>query len=143
MRKGKQNVNSKKTVIDGIQFQSMLEGYAYKKLKEAGVPFEYEQKAFTLVDGFTQNTPSWETKRGKFAPRTEKVRPITYKPDFTCPDLTWVIEVKGRANELFPMRWKLFKRKLMRAGLTPELFLPSNRKEVDVAVQWIKDNQQR
>ena len=143
MKKGKQNVNSSKVIIDGIKFQSTLEGYAYKKLKEIGVPFEYEQKIFTLIDSFKQNAPSWETKHGKFIPRTETVRAITYKPDFTCPDMLWVIEVKGRPNELFPMRWKLFKRHLSRTGQCAELFLPKNRKEVDIAVQWVKDNQQQ
>lgn len=143
LRKGKQSVNSKKTIIDGITFQSGLEAYAYKKLKEAGILFQYEVRQFVLIEGFTPTSASWESKRGKFVAKAEKVRPITYKPDFTCPELHWVIEVKGRANELFPMRWKLFKRHLKITGQTPELFLPHDRKEIDIAVQWIMGNQQR
>jgi hypothetical protein len=37
----------------------------------------------------------------------KKILPITYKPDFVGRD--FVIECKGRANESFPLRWKLFK----------------------------------
>ena len=33
---------------------------------------------------------------------------IKYTPDFIGKD--FIIETKGRANESFPMRWKLFKR---------------------------------
>jgi hypothetical protein len=143
IRKGKQNVNSKKTVIDGIEFQSRLESYAYVKLKELGIEFQYEERSFTLIDGFTPKIYAWESIRDKFIPRLKKVLPITYKPDFTCPNMTWVIEVKGRANELFPMRWKLFKRYLNVNSIFPELFLPHDKKEIDIAVQWIKDNQQK
>ena len=37
----------------------------------------------------------------------KKILPIKYKPDFVGRD--FVIECKGRANESFPLRWKLFK----------------------------------
>jgi hypothetical protein len=141
-RKGKGPVTSKKTFVDGIKFQSGLEAYTYKKLKEAGIPFEYEKRSFTIVEGFTATVSSWESLRKKFVSRQDRIRPITYKPDFTCPDMGWVIEVKGRANELFPMRWKLFKRHLKVTDQHPELFLPSNMKEVDIAVKWIAENKQ-
>lgn len=135
-------VTSKKTFVDGIKFQSGLEAYTYRKLKEAGVRFEYEKRSFTIIDGFDASVSSWESLRKKFIPRKDRIRPITYKPDFTCPEMTWVIEVKGRANELFPMRWKLFKRHLKVTDQHPELFLPSNMKEVDIAVNWIAENAQ-
>lgn len=36
---------------------------------------------------------------------------ISYTPDYYLPDLDVYIEVKGFADELFKMRWKLFKLK--------------------------------
>lgn len=131
-RKGKQNVRSKKTIIDGIKFQSGLEAYCYKQLRDNGILFKYEEDQFVLIEGFTPNSDSWEFKRKKFAPSSKKALPITYKPDFTCPNMTWVIECKGRANELFPMRWKLFKRHLKMTDQTPELFVPNTQKAVEV-----------
>ena len=40
----------------------------------------------------------------------KKYLPIKYTPDFIGED--FIIETKGRANESFPIRWKLFKRLL-------------------------------
>ena len=38
----------------------------------------------------------------------KKYLTIKYTPDFIGKD--FIIETKGRANESFPLRWKLFKR---------------------------------
>ena len=38
----------------------------------------------------------------------KKYLPIKYTPDFIGDN--FIIETKGRANESFPMRWKLFKK---------------------------------
>jgi len=139
-RKGRQHVKSKKTIVDGIKFQSGLEAYTYRKLKEAGIPAEYEERQFVLIEGFMPNSDSWEFKYKKFVPRCKKVAPITYKPDFTCPNMSWVIECKGRANELFPMHWKLFKRHLKMTDQTPELYMPHSQKDVDVMIESIIEN---
>ena len=41
--------------------------------------------------------------------RGEKIiLPIKYTPDFIGKG--FIIETKGRANESFPMRWKMFKK---------------------------------
>ena len=46
--------------------------------------------------------------KGDFTNRGEKkILGIKYTPDFTGKD--YIIECKGRANESFPLRWKLFK----------------------------------
>ena len=37
----------------------------------------------------------------------KNILPIKYTPDFIGDD--FIIETKGRANESFPMRWKMFK----------------------------------
>lgn len=136
-RKGRQHVRSKKTIIDGIVFQSGLEAYCYKKLRDNGIPLKYEEDKFVLIEGFVPTNESWEFKRKKFSPQKRKIAPITYKPDFTCPNMSWVIECKGRANESFPLRWKLFKRHLKMSDQSPELFMPHNQKDVDIVIAEI------
>ena len=41
------------------------------------------------------------------------------------------IETKGRPNESFPMRWKLFKRLVTQQFPNYTLFKPQNQKECD------------
>jgi len=136
-RKGVSLIKSKATVIDGIKFKSRLEAHAYKELKKAKIKFKYEEDKFTLVEGFKPISQSWEFRYKKFAPVQNAIRSITYTPDFTCPDMNWVIETKGRANESFPMRWKLFKRYIASTGKPTVLFMPTNKLQVDICIQEI------
>ena len=129
---------SKQTTVDGIKFRSKLEAYTYKKLKAAGISFEYEKQTFELYPGFKPTVECWENRYGSFRKREIKVQGITYTPDFTCPDLKWVIEVKGRANERFPLVWKMFRG---RAEVTrSKLFLPTCEEDVDLAIQIILED---
>ena len=62
---------------------------------------------------------------------------IKYTPDFICPDYTFIIECKGRANESFPIRWKLFKKYVITRFPNTVLFKPQNQKECDETVRLI------
>lgn len=132
-------VVSKKVVYDGIQFQSGLEKYMYIALKNAGIKFRYEVESFELIPGFNFKNNSYERQsngKGKYTQRgNKKVRPITYKPDFTGPG--FIIECKGRANESFPIRWKLFKRYVALNMPNVTLYKPQNQKECDETVALI------
>lgn len=141
MKKGKQIVNARAMTVDSIRFRSRLEAYTYQALKKMSVPSEYEKRNFTLVEGFRPTVECWEHRYGTFRQRTSKCLPITYTPDFTCPDMTWVIEVKGRANESFPLRWKMFRK--MMEGKSVRLFLCESRSDVDQAVKMIRDYAER
>ena len=105
-------VRSKKVMYDNIAFASGLEKYMYQALKKAKIKAEYEGQTFTLIDGFEFETASYERQsngKGEFVDRgNKKILPIKYTPDFVNDK--FIIETKGRANESFPMRWKLFKR---------------------------------
>lgn len=96
--------NAKSKEVDGIKFRSGLESFTYRKLKEAGITnFNYEQDVFILLEGFEATIESYEKDRNKqFTIVTNKIRPMTYKPDFCCIDADkngWIIEVKGFAND--------------------------------------------
>ena len=50
----------------------------------------------------------------------------------------FIIETKGRANESFPMRWKLFKQLIVRQFPGTTLYKPQNQKECDETISLIQ-----
>tara|TARA_R110001592_G_scaffold353317_1_gene652068 strand:- start:205 stop:654 length:450 start_codon:yes stop_codon:yes gene_type:complete len=139
--KKKGPVRAKKASADGIQFRSGLEKHTYLALKDAGLYEMYEVEVFQLIDGFTLPNLSIEKQangKGEFVNRGgKKILGIKYTPDFTGFD--YIIECKGRANESFPLRWKLFKRWLVNNGETRTLYKPQNQKDVAIMIKLILD----
>ena len=137
-------VRSKKVVFDGITFASGLERYMYQALKKAKIKADYEGETFTLIDGFEFETTSYERQsngKGEFKNRGDKkILPIRYTPDFVSLRNLFIIECKGRANESFPMRWKLFKRFINRCYPHVTLYKPQNQKECDQVIELIIKN---
>ena len=64
---------------------------------------------------------------------------IKYKPDFIGNN--FVIECKGRPNESFPLRWKLFKKLMAEDYPKTTLYKPQNQKECDETIKLILGNQ--
>ena len=132
-------VRSKKVICDGITFASGLEKYMYQALKKAKIKAEYEGKTFVLIDGFEFELSSYERQsngKGQFVNRgNKKILPIKYTPDFVGKD--FIIECKGRANESFPIRWKLFKRFINDWQPRVTLFKPQNQKECDLVIELL------
>ena len=112
-------VQAKKVTYDGIKFASGLERYMYQALKKNKIKATYEGATFEIVEGFMFDNASYERTgngKGEFKQRgRKKILPIKYTPDFIGEG--FVIETKGRANESFPMRWKMFK-KLINSNLS-------------------------
>ena len=121
--KKKGPVRSNKVKHDGITFASGLEVYMYKALKEANIVAEYEPTSYTLMEGFDFEGASYER--------------CSNKPDFVGRD--FIIECKGRANESFPLRWKLFKEWISLQAPTLTLFKPQNQSECDLTIRHIQD----
>ena len=132
-------VQAKKVTYDGIKFASGLERYMYKALKKAKIKAIYEGATFEIIKGFTFNNTSYERTangKGDFIQRgRKKILPIKYTPDFIGDD--FIIECKGRANESFPLRWKLFKKYVIKNYSDTILFKPQNQKECDETVRLI------
>ena len=137
-------VRSKKVICDGITFASGLEKYMYLALKKAKIKADYEGETFTLISNFEFNTASYERQsngKGEFKDRgNKKILPIRYTPDFVSLRNEFIIECKGRANESFPMRWKLFKRFINRCYPHVTLYKPQNQKECDQVIELITKN---
>ena len=132
IKKKKNSVNKKvknatPVQIDEISFKSKLEGYVYSRLKEEKLKADYEPIKFELV-------PSFQDK---------KIRPMTYTPDFVGNN--FIIEAKGRPNDVFPYKWKLFMYYLKLNNLDKKymLFIVHNHKETEECIKKIKRQCQR
>ena len=140
--KRKQHVNSKKVEADGITFASGLEVYMYNALKKAKLFEKYEGEQFLLIEGFNFPNASYERQsngKGDFKNRNSSaIRKITYTPDFTGKD--YIIETKGRANESFPIRWKLFKRLLVNNKDKRDIYKPQTKKECEDVIRLIQNS---
>ena len=132
-------VVSKKTTYDGIQFASGLEKYMYQALKKAKIQNVYEGETFVLQEGFMFDNESHERQsngKGNMVNRgCKKILPIKYTPDFVSD--SFIIECKGRANESFPIRWKMFKNYIKKHHPRVTLYKPQNQKECDKVVELI------
>ena len=116
------------TAVDayGLHFRSKLELYTYEAFTKAGIPVKYEPKHFTLLPKFTY--------------LDEKIRAITYLPDFVGKG--FVVECKGLMGDSFPLRWKLFKYYLKRHHSKMRCYLVRNHKQVDEMIQELLNQRQ-
>ena len=132
-------VRAKKVTYDGIKFASGLEKYMYVALKKAKIKAKYEGQTYTIQEGFIFENESYERQsngKGELVNRgCKKILPIRYTPDFISD--SFIIECKGRANESFPMRWKLFKKYVNTNMKRVTLYKPQNQKECDEVIKLI------
>ena len=135
-------VRSKKVTSDGITFASGLEKYMYIALKKAKIKAKYEGQTYVVQEGFSFKNESYERQsngKGDLVNRgCKKVLPIKYTPDFVSS--SFIIECKGRANESFPLRWKMFKKYVNDNLKHVTLYKPQNQKECDKVIELIKES---
>ena len=134
-------VRAKRVSFDGITFASGLERYMYQALKKAKIKAKYEGKTYIIQEGFMFKNKSYERQsngKGDLVNRgCKKILPIKYTPDFISD--TFIIECKGRANESFPMRWKMFKKYVNINLPHVTLYKPQNQKECDKVIELINE----
>jgi len=132
-------VRAKKVTFDGIKFASGLEKYMYVALKKAKIKSKYEGETFIVQEGFVFDVDSYERQsngKGEMVNRGQKkILPIKYTPDFVSD--SFIIECKGRANESFPLRWKMFKKYVKERIPYVILYKPQNQKECDEVIKLI------
>lgn len=110
--------NATKIEENGVKFDSLLEKYMYYLLRGAQIDFQF-QKIFIL--------------QPKFKYRTKNIRAIYKVVDFYIESKSILIDTKGYANDLSPMKHKMLKYALINDyGIQPEIFMPKNRKECDL-----------
>jgi hypothetical protein len=134
-------VRAKKVSFDGITFASGLERYMYQVLKKNKIHAVYEGATFVLQEGFMFDNESFERQsngKGDMVNRgNKKILNIKYTPDFVSD--SFIIECKGRANESFPIRWKMFKKYVKENLPHVTLYKPQNQKECDKVIELINE----
>jgi len=132
-------VRANKVSFDGINFASGLEKYMYQALKKAKIKATYEGKTYVLQESFAFEVDSYERQangKGDLVNRGQKkILNIKYTPDFVND--SFIIECKGRANESFPIRWKMFKKHVNDNLKHVTLYKPQNQKECDKVIELI------
>ena len=135
-------VRSKKVTFDGITFASGLEKYMYQALKKAKIKAKYEGQTYILQEAFNFKVNSFERQsngKGEMVNRgKKKILNIKYTPDFVSD--SFIIECKGRANESFPIRWKMFKKYVNIHLKHVTLYKPQNQKECEKVIELIIKN---
>lgn len=126
MNENKKIKNAHPKEYNGIKFKSQLEVMTYKTLIEQSFIPKYEEETYILWDGFIPSVPFYTKNSFKrknhnievLSPFTVKdQRPptnITYTPDFTFDykDRHIIIECKGMVNDVFPYKFKMFRKSL-------------------------------
>ncbi len=134
-------VRAKKVMYDGITFASGLEKYMYIALRKAKIKVNYEGETYTVFEGFMFDNESYERQangKGDLVNRgCKKILGIKYTPDFIGVTDKFIIECKGRANDTFPIRWKLFKKYVKDKLPHVTLYKPQNQKECDKVIELI------
>jgi len=134
-------VKAKKVMYDGITFASGLEKYMYIALNKAKIKVGYEAFTYEVFPGFMFDNESYERQangKGDLVNRgCKKILGIKYTPDFIGLTDEFIIECKGRANDTFPMRWKLFKKYVKDNLPYVTLYKPQNQKECDKVIELI------
>ena len=142
IKRKKGPVRSKKVTFDGITFASGLEKYMYQVLKKAKIKAKYEGQTYVLQEAFDFKVDSFERQangKGEMVNRGQKkIQSIKYTPDFISS--SFIIECKGRANESFPIRWKMFKNYVKNHMPHVILYKPQNQKECDKVIELIIKN---
>ena len=105
-------LNAASIEYDGIEFKSKAEKMVYQTLKENGFSPVYENEKFHFFKGFYPKVPFYDLGKDRHLHlNKKKLLDITYTPDFTfwLNDTKIIIEVKGWANDIFPLKKKLFR----------------------------------
>ena len=114
----------------------------YQALKNAKIKAAYEGKTYVLQESFAFEVDSYERQangKGELVNRGQKkILNIKYTPDFISD--SFIIECKGRANESFPLRWKMFKKYVNDNLKHVILYKPQNQKECDKVIELIIKN---
>ena len=163
MPRNKKIRNATEAKMRGITFKSNLEKMIYRTLIEQNIVPEYEKYTFLLWDGFKPITPFYDQEtdkqqekrnlaegNSKMSPKililkTMKVDGIHYTPDlhFVREGIDIWIEVKGKENDVFYIKKKLFRKYLddlfLKEGKRSMFFEVYNKRQLLQALKIIDE----
>lgn len=128
-KENKKVKNATVIIAHGIRFKSNLELTMFNLLKMHKFDFKYEEMTFVIVPSFFY--------------RGVKIQQIGYTPDFTLVlnDILIIIETKGRPNDSWPIREKLFKKHLVDNNLSNDTIyvMPRNTAQCSSLIRALID----
>lgn len=98
--------------FDGTPMRSKLETNIYKWLYELGIKPKYESETFTYWNGPKPTVPFYDLSKTRHCYKNmKKLVDMKYTPDFIFyhGNIKVIVEAKGRENDQFPIRKKLFR----------------------------------
>lgn len=121
----KRKYGNKKTIVNGVKFDSKLEQYCYGYLELTGVEFDFQVKVI-LIDKFRFNDKG--------------VRATTLTVDFVVRkgEETIYVDTKGFATEVAKLKYKMLKHKLKDEENVDVVWL-KNKKEVNNFINNLKE----
>lgn len=106
--------NATEVVQNNIKFKSKLEAMIYRTLVELGYAVQHEEHTFLLWEGFKPTIPfyTWNRRKKTVENTDRKLINTTYTPDFYFEyrGIKVLIEAKGIANDVFPYKFKMFRK---------------------------------
>lgn len=128
----------------GIKFDSKLEHMVYKTLLERGYKPQHEPTTYTLWTGIKPTIPFYTRDRRKQTiAQMRKLINITYTPDFyfEYKGLKVIIEAKGIENDVFPYKFKVFRKYLESLPDKDDyiLFIVYNKKHLIESLQILEE----
>lgn len=141
-KSNKKVLNAKPLTYKGIKFKSHLEVLVYTELVKEGFKPQYEPKTYVLWEGFKPTVPFYdvdkETKLLKL--NDKKIIDIRYTPDFRFEykGTTIYIEAKGKENDVYYIKKKLFRNYLERNEKKSMYFEVHTKKQLLQAINIIK-----
>lgn len=153
-RKTYKYLNVSKSKVDktykGVLYKSRLEAQMAKILDDYGLPINYETKTFQIFKGQSNEITSYRkttANKGEFKPRDLTINSLKYTPDFVDSNLSrdnaFIIEVKGRPDTAFMLRYKLFLRYCNKYHKNFTLYMPRNKTQCIQTAKLIVESQKK
>ena len=135
--------NATPCVFNGIQFKSILEKNCYMELRRANLTVLYEPTKFVLFKGERVSKPYVHYKKGlEIIELDKKLVDMTWSFDYEVVNLKghrFVVEAKGKENDTFPLKLKMFRQAMENEEYTAILVVNS-KKDCLKAIEYIKNN---
>jgi hypothetical protein len=134
----------------GVLYKSRLEAQMAKILDDYKLPVNYEAKTFEIFKSEKNHITSYRktTKnKGEFKPRDLSINSLKYTPDFIDNNLlkenAFIIEVKGRPDTAFMLRYKMFLRYCNKYYKNVVLYMPRNKTQCLQTARLIVESQKK
>lgn len=141
MAENKKVKNAQCVSYDGIDFKSRLELNCYRKLKDAGFEPSYEPVKYKLLASSKLKVGTVYAPRKKELICYKSYRELSYTPDFEFyhNNVHIYYDAKGKPNDAYPLKKKLFLRYLEEVGEPYIFFEPHNNAQIEQSIRILHE----